>query len=149
MLSREDGESLLMTDSNEIDRIKEVYESRSIPDLKERGYLWHPCNPVSVYYRQAQERALISLINKYILQLETIRFLDIGCGTGNFLRFMLSLGAVPENLHGIDLIPLRIERARKFSPAELDLQVGNAMSLPFPDFKFKIRRGGRGLGRGG
>ena len=102
-----------MTDSNEIDRIKEVYESRSIPDLKERGYLWHPCSPVSVYYRQAQERAVISLVNKYLLQLETIHLLDVGCGTGNYLRFMLSLGAAPENLHGIDLIPLRIDYARR------------------------------------
>jgi len=39
--------------------------------------------------------------------LEQMMILDVGCGKGNWLRFLLSLGARPENLHGIEwtLIP--------------------------------------------
>ena len=43
---------------NEIDRIRQVYWQNYSPDPEDRNYLWHPLHPVSIYFRQSQERAL-------------------------------------------------------------------------------------------
>jgi ubiquinone/menaquinone biosynthesis C-methylase UbiE len=67
-----------------------------------------------------------------LLPLGERTILDIGCGYGHFLRFLQSLGATPARLHGVDLLPERVERARLTSP-ELDIQVANAEQLPFTD----------------
>jgi SAM-dependent methyltransferase len=42
------------------------------------------------------------------------RFLDVGCGFGEWLRFLAEQGGVPiENLHGVDLHPGRVEATRR------------------------------------
>jgi SAM-dependent methyltransferase len=95
------------------------------------GYLWHPRNPVSLYYRQAQERAVIDLINRFRLPIEGFKLLDIGCGKGIWIRFLASLGVDPKGLYGLDLVLERIQHARMSSPPDAGLLVGNAEALPF------------------
>jgi SAM-dependent methyltransferase len=65
------------------------------------------------------------------------RVLDIGCGSGVFLRTVSDLGARP---HGLDasLALLRVARVRV---PEAELRVGDAESLPFEDDSFDVVTG--------
>jgi len=65
------------------------------------------------------------------------RVLEVGCGTGSELAWMLEVGASPEHLVGVDLLPDRIAAARYAYP-KLDLRVGNAEQLDFADASFEI-----------
>jgi ubiquinone/menaquinone biosynthesis C-methylase UbiE len=124
--------------SGEIDRIKQIYETTYRRDPKDRTYIWHPLNPVSIYYRQSQERAITNLIRDIGLPIEDFQTLDVGCGKGGFLRFLASLGIPPENLHGLDLMDYRIVGARKVCPPMTRLQIGNAENLPYLDQSFDL-----------
>lgn len=124
--------------SNEIKRIKKVYNTVYRHDPSDRNYIWNPSNPVSIFYRQAQERALIKLFNQINLDLSHLRLLDIGCGTGGFLRFMIDLGVHPENLAGLDLMSYRIREAKNICPQGMDLRTGDGEKLPYKDQKFNF-----------
>ena len=124
--------------SGELDRIRQLYDTTFRPDLRDRSNPWHPRNPVGFHYRQAQERAMVRLLNDLAVDLERLEILDVGCGTGSQLRFLGSLGARAQALHGVDLMPGRIERAREAGPAGLDLRVGSADQLPWPDASFDL-----------
>lgn len=65
------------------------------------------------------------------------RILDIGCGTGDWLRDFVQWGAQPENMHGIDLLKDRVKRAKELSP-NIDLVCRNAESIHFADKTFDI-----------
>jgi SAM-dependent methyltransferase len=103
-------------------------------------YVWHPLNPISVYQRQTRERAPVALLAKCAIALDEIRGLDVGCGSGSFLRTLVSLGARPPRLQGLDLMPCRILAARVLSPAQVGSCVGDAGSLPYPNHNFSIAR---------
>ncbi|HEY1237018.1 MAG TPA: class I SAM-dependent methyltransferase [Solirubrobacterales bacterium] len=63
--------------------------------------------------------------------------LDVGCGTGWWLRQLVEAGVAPERLHGIDIQPRRVAAAREAVPgAEID--VGEAQRLPLADGSFTV-----------
>jgi ubiquinone/menaquinone biosynthesis C-methylase UbiE len=64
--------------------------------------------------------------------------LDVGCGTGSFLRDVMRWGADPARLVGIDLRPKPLEIARRTLPAEVELLCESATALPFPDASFDL-----------
>lgn len=124
--------------SQEANRIKKVYNTVYRHDPKDRAYLWNPYNAVSIFYRQAQERALITLFNRYKLELSQMRVLDIGCGDGGFLRFLLSLGVPSNQLFGQDLMAYRIKTAKDLCPAKTDLKACDAAKLPYQSDRFNL-----------
>lgn len=63
--------------------------------------------------------------------------LDVGCGTGAFLRLAADRGALA---HGIDASESLVEVARARVP-EADLRVGEMESLPFEDHSFDLVTG--------
>lgn len=128
----------MSTSSDETRRIQEVYNTQYRRDPSDRSYMWHPRNPISLYYRQAQERALIRLLNDFDIPIEMLEILDVGCGMGGLLRFFASLGSHPDKLHGLDLMEYRIEQARRSSPAAIDFQIGTGEALPYPDHSFDL-----------
>jgi SAM-dependent methyltransferase len=80
--------------------------------------------------RQALERGgLVPMGDRQVL--------EVGSGTGRELAWLLELGASPSRLLGIDLLPDRVESARKAYPA-LHFQVANAEHLPFEDQSFDL-----------
>lgn len=122
----------------EIDRIRKVYSTTYRPDSRDRSYAWHPRNPISVFYRQAQERLIIELFNQADINLDDFVSLDVGCGTGGFLRFLSSLETLPVHLYGIDLMPYRIQQAKYSSPGAIKYTLGNAETLPYRDQSFDL-----------
>ncbi len=73
-----------------------------------------------------------------ITDLSQLHVLDVGCGSGGWLRLLLEWGASPERLHGVDLLPDRIAQAQALSPAGMDWRVGNALGLDYPDASIDI-----------
>ncbi len=127
-----------MSTKDELDRIRRVYSSNYQPRSTETSYPWHPLNPISIYYRQTQERAIIHLLKKYSIPLEQIKILDAGCGIGGLLRFFTSLQAQPESLYGVDLMPERIRIAQQISPKLSHFLVGDIGYLPFSSKSFDL-----------
>ena len=64
----------LMDHSDEIERLKELYTHEYPLESGDINYIWHPRNPVSIYYRQAQERALVSMFNAVGLPLTSYEY---------------------------------------------------------------------------
>jgi SAM-dependent methyltransferase len=93
---------------------------------------------LSYTYRHARERALIELLNNSELSLDSASILDIGCGSGGFVNFAVSLGAYPNNVYGVDLIPSRVAKARRVCPPESHLQVGDGRYIAFASETFDI-----------
>ena len=60
------------------------------------------------------------------------RLLDIGCGTGAWLRAASSLGARPA---GVDISQVALDACRRFLP-QAELHCGPAEELPFGDGEF-------------
>jgi SAM-dependent methyltransferase len=125
----------LPAEKSEIERIKQAYARR---DLLDNGKLYTNFNPSALFLSQQRERALIKTLKRIgIDTLSNKRILDVGCGSGGVLREFVLYGASPENLYGIDLLPDRVESARKISP-DIDLRCGNAEELPYEKELFDI-----------
>lgn len=121
--------------AGEAQDIRSIYERRYSVELHPDwwGDPWSERNLRAVYYRHTQERAIIAALNEIGLELAGADILDVGCGNAWLLRFLVNLRADPSRLHGIDLVPERIELARLQSPAAFDLRVGDALALPYDD----------------
>jgi len=124
--------------SNEIHCLKQVYTSRYPAQPDDTNYPWHPRNPISIYYRQAQERGIVELLKRVNLSLETLNILDLGCGAGYHLSLLTHLGAEPTRLQGLDLILERLQTARKRSPAAILYCQGDGQHLPYPSAFFDL-----------
>ena len=116
--------------ANERKRIRDVYASR---DAQGKGelYAWHLPENHLMHYR-LQSTLANELSRHGWLDLGSVQCLDVGCGTGKWLRTLMEWGCPAANLHGIDLLPDRIEKACKLSP-DMDFQVSDAWPMPFDD----------------
>ena len=89
--------------------------------------------------RSSQGKAMDESINGSILALlkpqRGERILDIGCGEGNHLLFLNSLGL---DISGIDASPYMISRARERLGNRCTLKTGMAEDLPFDDNEFDL-----------
>jgi SAM-dependent methyltransferase len=123
-------------DRSEADRIARVYRAyREDSSVQER---WDPANPgnrASVAERSAVTEAWLRRLG--FLPLSDRRILDVGCGKGRDLARFLALGARPENLFGVDLLPERIESARSTYPA-FQFECTDARALPYPEESFDL-----------
>jgi SAM-dependent methyltransferase len=112
------------------ERILKVYRGDDRRS-KEHLYRWNKADVLYTNYRFRVEFARIMLGLGWS-DLERKDVLDVGCGTGEFLRALLEAGAEASNLHGIDLLPERIEQAKRLVPA-IDYRVASAWPIPFDD----------------
>jgi SAM-dependent methyltransferase len=119
----------------EADRIRSAYARRAELGLDARYEYWQPAN---LFIYQARERAMISMMGRAgVLSLDAKRVLDVGCGDGSVLRDMLRYGARPNDLHGIDLLPDRVERARALTPGA-HIDCADARHLPYDTGEFDL-----------
>ena len=122
-------------DIKEFQRIKEVYKKR---DKEGKSKLYSFLNKATLFMSQQREKLILKILNSYgIKNLSDKKVLDVGCGSGGVLRDFIKYGAMPENLYGIDLLPDRIEKAKKLSP-HINFYLGSATELPFEDEFFDI-----------
>lgn len=88
---------------------------------------------------QELERGILELLmNNGIGSLATKTILEIGCGSGFWLREFIKFGARPENLTGVDLLPWRVSDARSLLPPSVSLNCGNAENLGLPESSFDL-----------
>jgi SAM-dependent methyltransferase len=125
---------------NDSDRVR-VEEERIRRTYAARGdagrYSWLTAGHQLIM--QSAERGLLQALarsGRRTLQDATV--LEVGCGTGHWLRSLVQWGAAPERIVGLDLLPDRIAVARRTCAAPTRLVTGSAAALPFPDRSFDI-----------
>ncbi|MCD6490582.1 MAG: class I SAM-dependent methyltransferase [Thermodesulfobacterium sp.] len=95
-------------------------------------------NKATLFIYHRREKAILEVLaSQGITDLSDKKILDVGCGYGGVLRRFVDYGALPKNLYGIDLLPDRIETAKKLSP-HINLYVGSAIELLFENEFFNI-----------
>lgn len=125
----------MSSEQKEVARIKDAYERRRQAVPSDRYSL---LNTAHRYMIQMRDNCILDAIKKHLSgSLEDTRILDVGCGSGGELRNIIRYGAMPENLHGIDLLPDRIETALRISP-NIDFRCGSAEAIPYPNDMFDI-----------
>ncbi len=125
-----------MTSEQEIERIVRVYRSyHESPSIREQWDSRNRGNRAIVRERQREIARLLSIHGFYPLQ--DRRILDVGCGSGYELSRFVEWGAVPENLYGVDLLPYRIDTAKRRFP-DIHFQQGNAEKLDFDTTYFDL-----------
>lgn len=114
-------------------RIKSVYAQRQGSDR----YSWF--NPGYLFRIQALERQLLASLRMHNYgNLGDKKVLEIGCGTGQWLREFIKWGVSPENLTGIDVLDDRVSQAKRLCPREVQIHCGNAARLPFENAQFDL-----------
>jgi ubiquinone/menaquinone biosynthesis C-methylase UbiE len=125
-----------METRTEVDRLRRVYEQYYVEGCNSSK--WSRANRGNQAIRQEREFKALELLQRDgLFPLTDRRVLDLGCGTGEQLEVFANWGAKPGNLFGIDLIPERIRTAQLNYP-QINFQLANAESLPFPDGYFDL-----------
>ncbi|MFB3885565.1 MAG: class I SAM-dependent methyltransferase [Thermodesulfobacteriota bacterium] len=109
-------------------RIRAVYARRDSAG-KPALYEWHRQDVIFSQYRSRAVAACM-LAGDGLRDLSKIEILDVGCGSGGWLRTLMDWGASPKCLHGIDLLDGRIESARNLA-SDIDFQVASGCAIPF------------------
>jgi SAM-dependent methyltransferase len=88
---------------------------------------------------QERERHVLQLLDRYgLMPLAGKRILEVGCGTGKWLRDLVAWGAEPEHLFGVELLQASAVRARRLCPQAVTIECGNAAELRFDCGSFDI-----------
>lgn len=100
-------------------------------------YSWF--SPGHLFMVQGLERRLLALLKRQGCEpLDAKKILEVGCGTGYWLREFMKWGARPEHLVGIDLLSDRIAEAQRLCPPAIDIRCGSAAALAFPNETFDL-----------
>ncbi|MGO8676685.1 MAG: class I SAM-dependent methyltransferase [Limisphaerales bacterium] len=123
-------------DDPEVQRIQRVYAGYAARGVAESK--WSLANPGNAAMREERMRVLARTLGRAgFASLTNRKILEIGCGQGRVLGELAALGAAPSLLSGVDLLPDRIESARRACPLA-DLRVADARSLPFAAGSFDL-----------
>jgi len=115
-------------------RIRAVYAKRQ-KDAARYSYF----NMGHLFMMQEREQCLLTVLKRNDLApLHTKKILEVGCGTGYWLREFIKWGARPENITGIDLLDDRVTEARYLCPEAVSIMYGNAAELALPDATFDL-----------
>lgn len=119
---------------SETDRIARAYRDRD----EHAAARWDLRNAGNQHILAERRRLVRRLLQSQgWLPLGDRRVLDVGSGGGTELAWFRELGASESRLVGIDLLPERVEVARRTFP-NLEFHAGNAEHLPFPDGSFDL-----------
>ena len=115
-------------------RVQSAYAKRDPADGR---YSWF--NPGHLFMMQERERTILALLQRFaITSLHNQRILEVGCGSGYWLRELIKWGARPEHITGVELLPDRVAAARHTCPSGVTVSCGSAAQLSYPDETFDI-----------
>ncbi len=96
--------------SSEQERIRAVYQAW-LADERISSYAWH--RPEVVQQKAHRNRIVGELLARSLgPDLSGVRVVDVGCGSGGFLRQLIDWGADPMRLIGTEYQPERLDLAR-------------------------------------
>ena len=91
------------------------------------------------FQREERERHVLRVLWQHgLMPLARKRILEVGCGTGKWLRDLVAWGADPERLVGVELLQATAARARRLCPQRVTIECGNAAELRFEPASFDI-----------
>jgi len=109
-------------------------ETRAVADRYARrgaSNLYSPLRPEVWQGLQERQRAMLRRFKAAgITDLAPLRITEVGCGGGGNLLELLRLGARPEHLTGLELLPERHAAARHALPAASTVWLGDATQAP-------------------
>lgn len=117
----------------EVQRIRSVYAARA----DAAKYSWFSSGQQLIL--QGATRALLDALRRAgVSRLHDARVLEIGCGSGHWLRELVEWGARPDRVVGIDLITQRLVDAQERCAPAVQLAAASATALPFGDGTFDV-----------
>ena len=112
----------------EQDRLAGVYRGWHVGAALAR-YAWH--RPEVVMQHTMRMRVLSRMLAATVgTDLGNVRVVDVGCGTGGFLRQLIDWGATPAHLLGTELQQDRLDLARSRTAPEVHWHCGPLTTLP-------------------
>jgi ubiquinone/menaquinone biosynthesis C-methylase UbiE len=114
-------------------RVRAAYGRRG----ETRRYSWF--TDAHLLAVQERERHVLDLLRRSgIDSLADMRILELGCGTGAWLRDLIKWGARPGNITGVDLLPDRLVEAQRLCPSEVNFVCASAAAVTLPAASFDI-----------
>ena len=130
----DDGMDSRLDSQAEQERINSVYRQWHGGSALAR-YAWH--QPDILQEVADRSRAFGVLFARTVgTDLSALQVMDVGCGTGGFLRQLINWGANPANLTGTELQQDRLDHARSHTAEGVHWHLGTLDSMP-PD-KFDL-----------
>jgi SAM-dependent methyltransferase len=118
--------------SREEDRIRSAYAAR-------RGESSYAESVAGRFQFQERERHVLRLLDRYrLMPLAGKKILEVGCGTGKWLRDLIAWGADPESVFGVELLQASAARARRLCPQTVTVECGSAAKLSYAAGSFDI-----------
>lgn len=116
----------------EEERIRSAYGARA-------GEACYAESVAGRFQIQERERHVLRLLDRHgLMPLAGKKILEVGCGTGKWLRDLIAWGADPESLFGVELLQASAARARRLCPQSVTIECGNAAELSFASESFDI-----------
>jgi SAM-dependent methyltransferase len=114
-------------------RIRDAYSRRP------RDNRYSCFAPGHLFQMQERERLVLETLRRQgFSSLAEKTILEIGCGSGYWLREFIKWGAQPGNITGVDLLPDRILEARTLCPREVTIECRSASNTELPDAAFDL-----------
>jgi ubiquinone/menaquinone biosynthesis C-methylase UbiE len=115
-------------------RIRSMYAARD--ERRDEDSMF---NTGQLFLLQQRERQALRLLRRSgFTPLWDRRIIDVGCGNGTWIRQLVLWGADPEKIVGVDLLPQRIEQAKRTCPSSVRLLVGSATELQAESHAFDL-----------
>jgi SAM-dependent methyltransferase len=120
----------------EEDRIRAVYDARKRRAEIRKSPL---PSPGDVYITQSRDALVLRILARETKSaINDLKVLEVGCGSGGWLRTFVQWGFDPEKLFGVELLVDRVQEARKLCAPLVTVKQGNASRLDFADDAFDI-----------
>lgn len=117
-------------------RVEAAYERR---DARRDAWRYSHFNPANLLSIQERERRVLAMLAaRGLSDLASLKILEVGCGSGFWLRQLVAWGANPRNLAGVDLLLARLVHGRRLCPPDVLLGCQNAQQLGFAAGSFDL-----------